>query len=309
MPPPPSQTTTIVLSATAATVVAALLVYYLVQNDRATKRRNHTRAQEKALSRSLHQIKSEHDRIVDTELRDLESVFSPFTKKSPQNEPESFKTLDHVKSDRRLLFVDDALLRLLERLDGIRPAAILPRDGEANDMEAELVGKIKKRKRALIDGIQKHLRRVDQLRGVLAGMKVKEGPGQDNKDSMGRVGELISEGSQMISRVGSELNQETPWQDGEVEKHSANGVQVENGIAIGAEEMKIQDDGMETHHVLYAAESIVEEVHGENDGRTGTIINGHAVQHEVIMKETMIETLDGSAEVFIKSDQNDMTAI
>ncbi|RUS20765.1 hypothetical protein BC937DRAFT_94431 [Endogone sp. FLAS-F59071] len=311
MPPSLSQPTTIVLSATAATIVAALLAYYLVQNDRATKRRNYIRAQEKALSRSLYQIKSEHDRIVDTELRDLESVVSPPTKKSSKNGLESFNVPDHVKTDRRLLFVDDALLRLLERLDGIRPAAILPREGEANNMEAELVEKIKKRKRALIDGIQKHLRRVDQLKGVLAGMKVEEGSGQDGRDEchgMGSVDEFIGEGSQMINRVGSELNRET--QDDEVEKHSANGVQVENGVAIEAEEATVQDDGAETRHVLeYATELIVDEIHGENDGKIGTIINGNAVKHEVIMKETMIEILNGSAEVFTKSEQNDMTAM
>ncbi|RUP48757.1 hypothetical protein BC936DRAFT_144053 [Jimgerdemannia flammicorona] len=157
---PPSQTTAIIFSATVATTALCLLTYYLVQNDKLTKRRNHARAQERALSKSLLKIKSEHNHIVESELQTLESTLSSLTTRSGD------------AHHRRLLFVDDVLLRLLERLDGIRPASIYAEgEQEPTELETELVNKIKRRKRALIDGIQKHLKRVDHLRGVLAQAK------------------------------------------------------------------------------------------------------------------------------------------
>ncbi|KAI8147673.1 hypothetical protein BJV82DRAFT_596472 [Fennellomyces sp. T-0311] len=124
-------------------------VYYVVQNDRQMKQRKRTRADEKHALQLLQQIKRDQEAI----RKDLDSIDS---------------IRDSKKREYMLAQCNELLLRLLERLDAIRPReAIVQEHDQATAFEEERMQHIKKRKRQIIQSIQRDFDRVDQCKQVL----------------------------------------------------------------------------------------------------------------------------------------------
>ena len=130
-------------------VAAVGAVWYVVHNDRQVRQRKRTRAGERLALELLQHIKRDQE-AVRKELNSVESI------------------RDTKKRAYTLAQCNELLLRLLERLVAIRPReAILQNDDKATAFDEERVQHIKKRKRQIIQSIQKDFDRLDQCKQVL----------------------------------------------------------------------------------------------------------------------------------------------
>ncbi|KAI9488434.1 hypothetical protein BDB00DRAFT_791864 [Zychaea mexicana] len=144
---------------TVGAIAAATAAWYVVQNDRQMKQRKRARAGYRDALKLLQQIKRDQEAIQ----KDLDAIHVAVSDPS----------VDDIKkkTEYPLAHCNELLLRLLERLDAIRPSdAVLPpsldlqNQQEPTEFELELMQHIKERKRRIIQSIERDFSRVDQYK-------------------------------------------------------------------------------------------------------------------------------------------------
>ncbi|KAI8645395.1 hypothetical protein BD408DRAFT_411845 [Parasitella parasitica] len=146
-----------------ATIALALvgsgMTYYILEDDKQVKRRRAGRRAERTTLRLLSQIKEEQQ-AVEGSIKEVEENIE-----DGDCDEKAFKKKEYV-----LAHSNELLLRLMEKLDAIRPLTIIvggETEAEPNEYELNLVANIKTKKRAVIESIEELFRRLDSSNGKM----------------------------------------------------------------------------------------------------------------------------------------------
>ncbi|KAG1093429.1 hypothetical protein G6F42_018964 [Rhizopus arrhizus] len=129
------------------------IAYYILEDDKQAKRRRAGRRAERTTLRSLHQIKEEQQAIA----LNIEKVEANIEDQACDDK--AFKQKEYT-----LAHSNELLLRLMEKLDAIRPLTVImgaETEAEPNEFERNLVTNIKAKKRTVIESIEGLFRRLD----------------------------------------------------------------------------------------------------------------------------------------------------
>ncbi|CAO0796368.1 unnamed protein product [Mucor circinelloides] len=133
------------------------IAYYILEDDKQAKRRRAGRRAERTTLRSLHQIKEEQQAIA----LNIEKVEANIEDQACDDK--AFKQKEYT-----LAHSNELLLRLMEKLDAIRPLTVImgaETEAEPNEFERNLVTNIKAKKRTVIESIEGLFRRLDVANG------------------------------------------------------------------------------------------------------------------------------------------------
>ncbi|GAN00701.1 PSP1-domain-containing protein [Mucor ambiguus] len=133
------------------------IAYYILEDDKQAKRRRAGRRAERTTLRLLHQIKEEQQAIA----LDMEKVEGNIDDQACDDK--AFKQKEYT-----LAHSNELLLRLMEKLDAIRPLTVVmggETEAEPNEFERNLVSNIKAKKRTVIESIEGLFRRLDVANG------------------------------------------------------------------------------------------------------------------------------------------------
>jgi hypothetical protein len=146
----PSHRHILICAITVASVAG--ITYYLLEDDRKAKRRKTSRVAERTALRSLNQMRDD-ELTVESDIKKLEQNVN-----DKECDDKTFKQREYA-----LAHANEMLLRLMERLDAIRPltAVMGERNLEPNEYENTLISNVKTRKKQIIQSIQGLFRRVD----------------------------------------------------------------------------------------------------------------------------------------------------
>ncbi|KAI8979394.1 hypothetical protein BDF20DRAFT_912984 [Mycotypha africana] len=136
------------------------VAYYIVEDDKKVKRRKAGKKAERAALRTLEQIKTEAESVEKT----MRSI--TVDKNTIHNEDDkAFKHKEYT-----LAHSNELLLRLMERLDAIRPLVLIIGDDptiKPNEHEERLAANVRNRKRTIIESIESLFRRLDIVNAQL----------------------------------------------------------------------------------------------------------------------------------------------
>ncbi|KAL9554259.1 hypothetical protein MBANPS3_002899 [Mucor bainieri] len=133
------------------------IAYYILEDDKQAKRRRAGRRAERTTLRLLHQIKEEQHAIA------LNMEKAEANIEDQACDDKAFKHKEYT-----LAHSNELLLRLMEKLDAIRPLTVVmggETEAEPNEFERSLVANIKAKKRAVIESIEGLFRRLDVANG------------------------------------------------------------------------------------------------------------------------------------------------
>ncbi|KAK4517903.1 uncharacterized protein ATC70_001251 [Mucor velutinosus] len=133
------------------------ITYYILEDDKKAKRRRAGRRAERTTLRLLHQIKEEQQAI-ELEIEKVEGNLE-----DQACDDKAFKQKEYT-----LAHSNELLLRLMEKLDAIRPLTVVmggETEAEPNEFERNLVANIKTKKRTVIESIEGLFRRLDVANG------------------------------------------------------------------------------------------------------------------------------------------------
>ncbi|KAI7865691.1 hypothetical protein BDF14DRAFT_1883279 [Spinellus fusiger] len=158
-----TQTNTLLLGGIAAVSILLLgsTSYYIIQQDKKVKRKNSAKVKEHQATRLLRQISSDHQTITvaiqnsSSEIKAAEGIL-------PEKE--------YKKVEFSLLHSNELLLRLMERLDAIRPWAVIMEEDENQPTEDEehLIAELKQKKKRIIFKIDRDFQRLDSLKETMS---------------------------------------------------------------------------------------------------------------------------------------------
>lgn len=134
-------------------LVGSGIAYYILEDDKQVKRRKAGRRAERTTLRLLHQTKEEQQAI-ELNIKKVEGNIE-----DQDCDEKSFKQKEYT-----LAHSNELLLRLMEKLDAIRPLTVImggETEAEPNEFERSLVSNIKTKKRNVIESIDELFRRLD----------------------------------------------------------------------------------------------------------------------------------------------------
>ncbi|CEP09745.1 hypothetical protein [Parasitella parasitica] len=140
-------------------LVGSGMVYFILEDDKQVKRRRAGRRVERTTLRLLHQIKEEQQAI-EVDIKNVEGNIE-----DRDCDEKAFKKKEYV-----LAHSNELLLRLMEKLDAIRPLTVIMGGetvNEPNEYERDLVSNIKVKKRTVIESIEALFRRLDISNGKM----------------------------------------------------------------------------------------------------------------------------------------------
>ncbi|KAI8082770.1 uncharacterized protein BX664DRAFT_339019 [Halteromyces radiatus] len=157
----------------------AFATYHLIEQDRRVKRRKQTKQAERQVLRLIHQIQLDRQTIhndIEGLTRVLLQTAQHTTSIDTTTDDKEWKRRDFILAE-----CNELLLRLLERLDAIRPkSAILGEDiegqgqQEPSALEQAAILDIRNRKKKVIRQIERNFRQLDQCKDLMNGMGVDQ---------------------------------------------------------------------------------------------------------------------------------------
>lgn len=147
-----------ILYSTALVTLAILgtsVVYYVIEDDKKVRRRKEKKLAHRTTIRLLNQMKEEEVLPIEVKINQVESTIEDMT-----CDDKAFKMKEYT-----LAHSNELLLRLMEKLDAIRPHHVIMVDSanEPNSFELELISSIKTKKRTVIEAIQELFKRLDLI--------------------------------------------------------------------------------------------------------------------------------------------------
>ncbi|KAI8334389.1 hypothetical protein BC941DRAFT_432863 [Chlamydoabsidia padenii] len=163
-----SKTTFWVYMTASAALMAttALVTYKLIEQDRRVKQRKQTKQAERHTLQLIHQIQLDRQTIT----KDIDGLTRTLLDKVKQHgmDDQEWKRLEFISAES-----NELLLRLLERLDAIRPKSAImgdddDKDGghdkEPNALEEAAILEVRHRKKRVIRQIERNFRQLDQCK-------------------------------------------------------------------------------------------------------------------------------------------------
>ncbi|KAL0074123.1 hypothetical protein F4703DRAFT_1373224 [Phycomyces blakesleeanus] len=141
-------------AATLSLVILGGASYYLWKEDQQVKKRNLAKTREKKAASLLREINNDH-KMLHAEIDEHYKLMKLAGTSVPEKE---WKTIEF-----KLSMSNEMLLRLMERLDAIRPLADImdEDDREPTKYEKEIIAEIKQKKRRIISKIERDFKRLD----------------------------------------------------------------------------------------------------------------------------------------------------
>ncbi|KAK9711819.1 hypothetical protein K7432_007545 [Basidiobolus ranarum] len=147
---------TFIVGATVVASVAFLASYLLLKDHLYHKKRQDTLQIANKLQSKVTEIRYSFESLVHDNVKDVSGLIKQF------NSSEYDSRLAR-RIDNQLRGIPEMMLRLLEQLDGVRQRDILPVDQEPEEWHLELLNKLKRKKKVLIEKINKEMNRLDEL--------------------------------------------------------------------------------------------------------------------------------------------------
>ncbi|KAI9307656.1 hypothetical protein BJ944DRAFT_261572 [Cunninghamella echinulata] len=160
------------------------IIYHIIEEDKQVKRKKQTRLAERKVLQLIHQIKLDRQAIH----KDIEGLIYLLEKdnnnnninennnNNDQTDNKSYIQLDDKEWKRRdfiLAECNELLIRLMERLDAIRPKSAILGDELAEqthqptELEEAVILEIRNRKRKVIRQIEQNFKQLDQCKDLL----------------------------------------------------------------------------------------------------------------------------------------------
>ncbi|ORX96217.1 hypothetical protein K493DRAFT_371243 [Basidiobolus meristosporus CBS 931.73] len=147
---------TFIIGATVFASATFLASYFLIKDHLYHKNRKDTLQRTAKLQSKITEIRYSFESLIHDNVKEAADMLKQFN--DSEYDPRLAKRID-----TQLLGIPEMMLRLLEQLDGVRQRDILPTDKEPEEWEMELFHKLKRKKKSLIEKINKEMNRLDEM--------------------------------------------------------------------------------------------------------------------------------------------------